>query len=236
MNQTGCSCHKCKERECPRNVPIFAGLNDAEITKIADLIVRREYKKGEMIVMEGGKLDSLYIINQGKVKSFRYTFEGKEQILYIFNEGDFFGEKNLLGTLNATYNVEALAETHICTIPNKSFQELLKTNPEISFKIIDQLCIRINLLESTIQNMGTKSIDSRVNAVLLEFAEKYGKKEPKGTLVELPVSREGIANYIGIARETVSRKMSSLQEGGIIELIGNKKVLILNMKALMDEA
>lgn len=236
MKQTGCCCHKCKDRECPKNVPIFAGLDDTEITKIANLIVRREYKKGEMIVMEGGKLDSLYIINQGKVKSFRYTFEGKEQILYIFNEGDFFGEKNLLGTLNATYNVEALVETHICSIPNKSFQELLKTYPEISFKIIDQLCLRINLLESTIQNMGTKSIDSRVNAVLLEFAEKYGKKEPKGTLVELPISREGIANYIGIARETVSRRMSSLQDGGIIELIGNKKILILNMNALMDEA
>ena len=66
----------------------------------------------------------------------------------------------------------------------------------------------------------------------MEFSEKYGRYDPKGILVELPMSREGIANYIGLTRETVSRKMSLLQEEGIIEMVGNKKVIILDMKRL----
>ena len=77
--------------------------------------------------------------------------------------------------------------------------------------------------------MGTKSIETRINIILLEFAQRYGKKHFRGILVELPLSREGIANYIGISRETVSRKLSVLQDEGIIEMIGNKKVLILDI-------
>lgn len=235
MSQSKCSCNNCQHSQCAKRVPIFKGLSEDEVNQVARLIVRKSYSRGEMIVMEGGKLDSLYIINQGKVKAFRYTQEGKEQILYIFDEGDFFGEKNLFDTQNASYHVEALVETHICTINNRDFKRLLKDYPEISFKIIDQLCVRINSLESAIQNMSTKNIEMRVNAVLLEFAQKYGRKDPQGILIDLPLSREGIANYIGVARETVSRKMSSLQEEGIIDMIGNKKLMIYNLKALQED-
>jgi len=80
--------------------------------------------------------------------------------------------------------------------------------------------------------MGTKNAEERVSAVLLEFARKYGKESQNGIIVELPLSREGIANYIGVARETVSRKMNMLQEEGIIEMVGNKKVIIRNIDAL----
>lgn len=235
MNHDKGCCEKCEHKLCARRVPIFKELSTEEINQVADLIIRRKYVKGEMILMGDQFLDSLMIINQGKVKAFRYTGDGKEQILYIFTEGDFFGEKNLLRKQAVTYNVEALEETHICMIPNKSFGLLLKEFPDISLKIIEQLCNRIDRLENAIQNMGSKNVESRVNAVILEFSEKYGKEQENGILIDLPLSREGIANYIGVTRETVSRKMSYLQEEGIIEMIGNKKVLILDKEALEQD-
>lgn len=233
MNES--CCERCGHKICARRVPIFSELNPEELNKVVDLIIRKKYEKGEMILMKEQMLDSLMIINEGKVKAYRNTFEGKEQILYLFTNGDFFGEKNLLRKQEVSYNVEALETTHICMIPNKSFQELLSEFPDISFKIIEQLCKRIDHLESSIENMGTKSVEARVNAVLLEFAKKYGSVDGRGILVELPLSREGIANYIGITRETVSRRLSFLQEEGIIEMIGNKKVRIHNIEALEME-
>jgi len=80
--------------------------------------------------------------------------------------------------------------------------------------------------------MGTRTVEARVSSVLLEFADKYGKPHPRGIMIELPLSREGIANYIGLTRETVSRKMSLLQDEGVIEMNGNKKVLLLDRSAL----
>jgi CRP/FNR family transcriptional regulator len=188
-----------------------------------------------MIFLEGSNLDSLIIINHGRVKAFRYTQEGKEQILYIFSEGDFFGEKNLLSRQEATYNVEALEQTHVCMIHKKDFQELIRRYPDISLKIITELCARLDRLEHSVQNMGTKNAEGRIAAVLLEFAEQYGTVHSLGIQFELPFSREGIANYIGVARETVSRRLNHLQEEGIIEMIGNKKIIIKNEEALLGE-
>lgn len=202
------------------------------ISEVATLIVKKKYEKGELIIMEGSCPENLVIINQGQVKVFRYNVEGKEQILYIFAEGDFFGEKNLLKNKKAKYNAEALESTEICMINKKDFQKLLHDYPEIGIKIIEELCSRMEKVEAAVQSMGTKSIETRINSILLEFAQRYGKEHPRGVLVELPLSREGIANYIGAARETVSRKLSVLQDEGIIEMIGNKKVLILDMTYL----
>lgn len=232
MGFTGCSCENCHNKMCSKRVPIFSSFNEEEISRVSGLIIRRQYKKGELIILEGARPESLIIINSGRVKAYRNTIEGKEHILYIFSEGDFFGEKNLLLNQEATYNAEALEDTGICTINKKAFQELMREYPELSFKVMEELCSRMARLENTIESMGTKNVELRVNSVLMEFSEKYGRYDPKGILVELPMSREGIANYIGLTRETVSRKMSLLQEEGIIEMVGNKKVIILDMKRL----
>lgn len=232
MNENSCNCERCHHQMCAKRVPIFSSLNSDELSKVVNLIIRREYTKGEMLIMEGESLENLVIINQGQVKAFRDTHDGKEQILYIFAEGDFFGEKNLLRDQMSAYHVEALEKTKVCLINKKDFQTLLREYPEIGLKIIDELSVRLEKLENTIQSMGTKNVESRVNTVLLEFAKKYGKANEKGIEIDLPLSREGIANYIGLTRETVSRKMSLLQEEGIIEMIGNKKVLLIDIKSL----
>ncbi|WP_313559758.1 Crp/Fnr family transcriptional regulator [Ruminiclostridium cellobioparum] len=232
MGFTGCSCENCHNKMCSKRVPIFSAFNEDELSRVSGLIIRRQYKKGELIILEGARPESLIIINSGRVKAYRNTIEGREHILYIFSEGDFFGEKNLLLDHEATYNAEALEDTGICTINKKAFQELMREYPELSFKVMEELCSRLARLENTIESMGTKNVELRVNSVLVEFSEKYGSQHPRGILVELPMSREGIANYIGLTRETVSRKMSLLQEEGIIEMVGNKKVIILDMERL----
>ncbi|WP_064505498.1 Crp/Fnr family transcriptional regulator [Defluviitalea phaphyphila] len=227
-----CNCQNCHNDLCAKNVFIFSSLNNKEIEKIVSLIIRKTYLKGELIAIEGSNLDGLIIINKGKVKVYKNTYEGKEQILYIFSEGDFFGEKSLIINQEITYNIEALEDTSVCMIKKETFKTLLKEYPEISFKVMEELCMRLENLENIIKSMGAKNVEVRINSVLLEFAEKYGKTHDEGILLELPLSREGIANYIGLTRETVSRKISNLQSEGIIEVIGNKKIIIRNKDAL----
>lgn len=233
MTSEGLQCGHCGHEPCAHRVQIFRGLNSGELQKVARLIVRKRFAKGAFILLEGSELDSLIIINRGQVKAFRDTAEGKEQILYIFSEGDFFGEKHLLQKSRlASYHVQALEDTHLCIIRKQDFQPMLRSIPGIALKVLEELCDRLDRLEHAIEAMGTGSVEARIALVLLEFAARYGQSTPRGLLIELPLSREGIANYVGLTRETVSRKMSLLQEIGILEMIGNKKILLKNLEAL----
>ena len=84
-------------------------------------------------------------------------------------------------------------------------------------------------LEYALQSIGVRNVDNRIGSILLEFAEKYGIKDGTDTIIHLPLSREGIANYLGVARETVSRKFSQLENEGLLYSINNKEILIPDM-------
>lgn len=232
MKEQRSGCNHCHIRPCIHRVSIFASLDQMELERVAGLITHKQYCKGELLIMAGQHNESLIIINRGKVKAFRYSRDGREQILYIFSEGDFFGETNLLRDHETNYNIEALEETGVCLIGKNDFQQLICNYPEIGFKIMAELCNRLEGLEKILQNMGTNNAELRVNAVLLEFARKFGRDHSRGIIIDLPLSREGIANYIGVTRETVSRKLNLLQEEGLIKMDGNKKIIILDKKAL----
>lgn len=227
-----CHCGHCNNEICIRKVPIFSSLNPDEVEKVANLITHKEYKKGEIILHDGEKSADVIIINEGSAKAFKYTSDGREQILYVFSEGDFFGEQNLLSDRTATYSVEALQLLKACILSKSNFQQLLYQYPDIAVKIIAELGDRMARLENAMQGMGVRNVDNRIGGILLEFAAKYGSKEKEGTLIHLPLSREGIANYLGVARETVSRKLGQLESEGVIRSLNNKSILILNQEAL----
>lgn len=227
-----CHCGHCQNELCIRKVPIFSSMNPEEMEKIVDLINHKEFKKGEMMLHDGEKSESVIIINEGSAKAFKYTADGREQILYVFAEGDFFGEQNLLSDRTATYSVEALSPVKVCTLSKAQFQKMLYSHPDIAVKIIAELGERMARLENAMQGMGVRNVDNRIGGILLEFAAKYGTEMKDGLLIQLPLSREGIANYLGVARETVSRKLGQLENDGVIRSLNNKSILILNPKAL----
>lgn len=180
--------------------------------------------------------DSLIIINEGSAKAFKYTPTGQEQILYVFDEGNFFGEQYLFTSQIAAYHVQALEPIKCCMLSKSHFEQLLYRYPDIAVKIIQELGQRMTRLENALQSMGVRNVDTRISALLLDFAGKYGSETPDGLLIKLPLNREGMANYLGIARETVSRKLSQLESDGILRSVTNKSILVLNHSALQELA
>ncbi len=232
----GCRRESCPHNFCVRKVPVFASLKGEDLSRVATLIRHLEYRKGERLFSEGDALDALVILNEGSVKAFRLTPDGREQILYVFSEGDFFGERNLFGGQTAAYTVQALEPVKVCSFTRESFRALLAAHPDISLRIIEALEERIARMENAMQSLGVRSLDGRIGALLLDYAEKYGTEVPEGLLVRLPLSREGIANSLGVARETVSRKLGQLESDGVIRSVSNRSILILDRGALHASA
>jgi CRP/FNR family transcriptional regulator, anaerobic regulatory protein len=226
------NCAHCTGKYCAKKVSIFSVLEKGQINEVVDKIITRRYKKGQMVFFEGDVADKLYIVNQGKVKVYKYTKEGKEQILYVLSDGDFIGDLSLLKKGKFEFNAEALEDTAICTLSKEDFDNVVRTNPEITFKILENVHDRLISLERLVQSLGTKDVEARIAALLLSFIKNFGTETKEGIMVDLPLNREEMGNYIGITRETISRKLTSMQDEGVIELIGNRKLLIKDMEYL----
>lgn len=225
-------CAFCHDKLCIHKVPIFSSLSHSDLLKVSSHIRHKNFRKGEFILKEEDRLNSIVIINKGSVKAFRITPEGREHILYVFSEGDFFGEEDLFRDGIATYTVEALEDTKVCMLTKSEFRQILIDNPSISIKVISELGERINRLEDALQSSGSRSVDTRISLLLIDFSKRYGEESLEGIKVHLPLSREGLANYLGIARETISRKLGQMENEGIISSINNKTILILDMDTL----
>ena len=231
MNQ--CNCGNCNHTLCAKKVPIFSFLSDEELKKIVDMTGHKSYKKGNLLCSEGEKSDTLFIINEGGVKISKLTKDGKEQIVHIFTSGDFFGELSLFSN-DETYNfdVYAISDLKVCTLTKENMNEILLANPEISLKLLQVITKRLTQTENLAQNLATNDAEIRIAYMLLEFAEKYGIPTDQGMQVKLPINREEMANYVGVTRETISRKLSIFEELGIINLIGNKILIIKQIDVL----
>lgn len=228
MSEQKYSCNHCFDSLCMHKVPIFSSLNHEDIIKLAELITHKTYKKGEFILREGEPCESLVIIQEGSTKAYKYTIDGREQILYVFSEGDFFGEQYLISDQVAAFTVEALEPVTTCMLTKSQFRQLLHGYPDIAVKIIEELGSRMSRLEKALQSIGVRNIDARVSGLLLDYITQYGTEEKEGIVIRLPLSREGMANYLGVARETVSRKLGQLENDNIIRSITNKSILVLD--------
>lgn len=229
-----CGCSNCQKKLCASKVPMFENLECDELVAIVNKIKHKSFEKGELIFREGNTSDVLYFVNIGRIKIYKYTKNGKEQILHILSEGDFFGELNLLKSTIYTFNAKAIDKTNLCILTKQEFKNIMIQHPEISIKLLESVGHRLSEAENLAQNLATNDIDSRLAYLILDLTEKYGMFNEKYLSIKLPLSREEMANYIGVTRETISRKLKKFEDEGLIKLVGTKKMMILDKEKLED--
>ncbi|WP_379134154.1 Crp/Fnr family transcriptional regulator [Paenibacillus sp. sgz500958] len=227
--------HSCQHaaEPCTRKVPIFASLSDADLSRISTMIKHRKYDKGQPLILEEQPTDTLYIIQQGHVKLSKMTPQGKEQILHILTAGDFFGELHIFNSEElSNFSAYALKETSICMLTKTDMEQLILDNPDIAFKLLSTVTKRLAHTENLAQSLATKDPEIRIAYMILELSDKYGRMRSGTVHIDLPLSREELANYVGVTRETISRKFAIFEDLGLIELIGNKKMILKDRSSL----
>ena len=228
-----CNCESCSHDLCEKKVPIFSFLSDEELIKIIDMTGHKIYKKGDRLCSQGQESDTLFIINEGQVKISKLTVEGKEQIVHIFTNGDFFGELSLFNSDEIiNFDAYAVSDVKMCTLTKQDMNKIIMSNPEISLKLLQVISKRLSQTENLAQNLATNDAEIRIAFMILEFGEKYGVTTDQGLQIKLPINREEMASYSGVTRETISRKLSIFEEAGIITLKGNKIIIIKRLDLL----
>lgn len=216
------------------NIPLLSGLNESELETISQGVVFRNFRKGDPIFHMGETADKLHIICGGKIKLYKNLVDGREQLIYILSEGDFFGAFNLLKENEWELNAEALEETFISSLSKGTFDGIILKNPSITLKVFEKAYERIKSIENLVERLSTISADAKVANVLLSLIKDFGIKENNGILLTLSINRQEMGSYAGISRETMTRKLNLFRELGYIEFIGNKKIFIRDEIALKN--
>ncbi len=229
-------CQDCLRELCMHKVPLFASLSYDALKSMADHMVCCTYEKGERLLTQGDVPQSFTVILDGRAKVLTVSADGREKILSILSEGDYFGELHLFGNQQSVYSVEALQPVKAWSFSRQHFRELLTVFPQMAVRLVEELGNRVIQLENVLQSSMNGRVDARIAALLLEFSQKYGAATPDGPEIELPLSREGMANYLGIARETMSRKLRQMEERGLLVSYGNKRMRLLQPEVLSQIA
>lgn len=219
-------CAHCESHAaCIEKVPIFGSLNNEERIEIAEIASSRSFEKGEMIYRAGDEGGTLFVLDTGRVKLFRLSPGGKEQVLRLVEPGEFIGELSLFSSLPLTDNAVALEPTTMCLLQGKRLKELMAKYPSIAFKVMDELSRRLERAESQIENISLSPVVKRIASALLELSG--GKQE-----ILLPMTKGDLASQLGMTQETLSRKLGVLEEKGLIRLKGHRKIIIKDKEEL----
>ncbi len=205
-----------------KSVPIFSELDAERLKQISQLGSRKYYKKDSTILSENETGSALFVIISGKVKVSRESDDGKEVILTILNESDFFGEMAILDGLNRSASVTAIEESELFLIQRTDFLNLLQEHPEISVSLLQELTRRLRASDLRIKSLSLRDAEGKVASVILQLADDIGKiKQGKVEIERLPFQHD-LANMAGTSRETISRTLHSFAKRGLIELEGTR--------------
>lgn len=214
-------------------VPIFSELPKETIDKIALAGSRKTYKKDSVILMEEEAGSALFVIISGKVKISRTSNDGREVILSILNESDFFGEMAILDGLARSATVVAIEDSELFIVQRNDFLEMLKQFPEISIALLTELTGRLRIADMKIKALSLKDAEGKVATVILQLADDMGKiKQGIVEIEKLPLQQD-LANMAGTSRETISRTLHTFAKKGLVELDGSK-LRILNYEKFKE--
>ncbi len=208
-----------------RQVPLFAGLEDEDLESLIAVANRRKYPKDGVIFFENDVGDALFMILSGRVKVTILSDDGREIILAMLSDADFFGEMSLLDNEPRSATAISLQETEMVVLHQRDFLTIVEKRPRVLINLLSVLSARLRKANQQIGNLALHDVYGRVARILLEMASEDGTRQPDGRVTFRRPTHQEIANMIGATRETVSRMISDLHRQGYIEIAG-KNVII----------
>lgn len=216
------------QKLCISIVPIFNHLTATEMDEIVNQTHSVTYQRGQTIYSAGDSSDGLYIIHKGRVKIYRLSETGKEQLVRILQPGDFSGELSLFSKSVHDAYAEAMETVEICMMPYDDFQNLLLKYPAIALKMLNEFSLRLGKTEKQAATIAMESAETRIAMYLANQVEE------QNTLgITLPMTRKDLASHLGTTPETVSRKLTEFEEGKWIKQTDQRNIQILNLDALL---
>ncbi len=223
------NCKHCQAPMCISKIALFRNLTLKQQRLIISFVNRKIIKKGEIFLHENDALSSFVIVSQGRFKAYSHSIEGKQNVLYYFSIGEFFGQNALFEKQYLPYTIEALEDSVLCMIDSQTMKQLMIKEPELSLSIVSALTERVSYLEHEITSAAAEKIEVRLLRLLYDLSKDYGKHNKSEIILKLPLNQEEIAMRLGVTRESISRNLKKLVQDKTIRMPSRKEIILPKM-------
>ena len=210
--------------ETLRKTAYFADLDQSQLSAIARAVVERSYRRGDPVFLEGDSCEGLYVVKSGRVRVYKISPEGREQVLLIAEPGDTFNEVPVFDGGPNPASVEALEPTALLLLPKNALLALVEAQPQIGRAFMRTFAARLRQLVGLVEELSFKTVTGRVARILLEQLPS-STEERSGQSPRRLTQRE-IAAMAGTAREVAARALKALEQQGAVRIERGRIVII----------
>lgn len=215
---------------CVSMVPLFSGVDAEDRHRIAERVITRPYRRGE-VVYSIGDSPGLQIVHSGKLKQSRLLENGNEQLLRVLSPGDFTGEHALLSDQPVSSMAVAATDAQVCSLSRSDMDRFLADYPRVAMTMLRSVAGRLEATEHQVSEITGRSVESRLGEYLVAAAVEAGAQP--GAEYRLPMPKKDLASYLGTTPETLSRRLHALADQGLIGLGRGNRVSVLDEPGLL---
>ena len=213
------------------SIPLFKGLPNEQLRDLLNISLEQVFRRGDTIFCEGDEGKGFYVVVSGRVKIFKLSTEGKEQILHILGPGETFGEVAVFAGKHFPAFAETLEASRIFFFPRNSFIALIQKEPSLALNMLAILSSRLRQFAQLVESLSLKEVPGRLAAYLLYLSEqKQGSSD-----LELDISKGQLASVLGTIPETLSRILARMTAQQLIQ-VNASQIKIVNRQGLEDLA
>jgi CRP-like cAMP-binding protein len=210
---------------------LFKDLSVEQLDEIARIVSDKEYKKGQLIFAEGDEGIGFYMVIRGRVKVYKVSPDGKEQIMHIFGQGHPFAEVPVFAGSRYPANAEAMESCRLFFFPKKAFVNLIHENPSLAMNMLASMSQRLKQFSHLIESLSLKEVPGRLASYLLYLSDRNGSIDD----FELDIAKSQLASLLGTIPETLSRIFTRMTSRELIRING-PQITILDRAGIEDLA
>ena len=214
-------------------VPLFVELTAEELAALAMSLRRRQSARGEVLFIEGDPGDSLYIIEEGRVKIALTSAQGKEVVLTILGPSDFFGDLALLDGEPRSADAIAVEECQLLLLRRQDFHSFIDAHPGAAKKLLAVLSRRLRRNAQLVQDAAFLDIPARLARMLAEMADQEGQADGSGVVIRSRLTQTDLAGLIGATRESVNKWLRSFERQGLLRS-DRGRIVVLDVERLRE--
>lgn len=220
-----------KARQFLKNIDLFKDLPEDQLERLSELAVSSVFAKGKHIFHEGDQASGFYIVQSGRVKIFKLSGSGKEQILRVMESGEPFGEVPMFAGGHYPADAEAVENSVLLFFSRQAFMDMLQRQSSLAMNMISSLSKRLLQLTTLVEHLALKDVSERLAAYLVHLSNGEGK----APISDLNISKGQLANILGTSPETLSRTLGKMSSLGLIKVQG-RRIHLLKPDIMMEIA